>query len=185
MVPDNGSPQVSPASTLLVESNPASSAARAAFIPASVPWLRRRPNSASIRPSAASTDRAALLASTVCPWSEVEQRGLDQLGLEDRRRHLQQRLVGEHQGAFGHRPHLARESEAAKVVEEGGLEPAERAEVVEPRVGEAERAQVLEGILSPAATRNPRPAGSRRANRLKVAGPPMPSRKKAAAMVSS
>ena len=71
IVPESGTPYVRPARTLLVESKPARNAQRAAFMPASVPWLRRSPNSASARPFAARTTRAALLASSVCTWQKL------------------------------------------------------------------------------------------------------------------
>ena len=58
-MPAIGMPYRSPASTLLVASNPARKLARATSSPASPPWARRRPNSTSRLPAAASTQRAA------------------------------------------------------------------------------------------------------------------------------
>ena len=65
IVPDTGMPNLRPASTFDVDSQPAMNAARAASRPASGPWARREPNSTTGRPAAASTIRAARLATEV------------------------------------------------------------------------------------------------------------------------
>ena len=45
---------------------------------------------------------------------DVEQRGFDELRLEDRRAHADQRLAGEHDGALGHGVNIARKAEIAQ-----------------------------------------------------------------------
>src|SRR5262245_38602661 len=47
-----------------------------------------------------------------------EKIGLDDLSLDQRRGHPQQRLARERHSPFGHRPHVAREAEVAQVFEE-------------------------------------------------------------------
>jgi len=54
--------------------------------------------------------------------ADVQHGALDQLGFGDRRRHLEQRLVGEEGRALGCGAHAAGEAEVAEVLDEGGLE---------------------------------------------------------------
>ena len=65
-MPTAASPSWRDAATLLVPANPAIAAARAAAMPASIPWVRRseKSNSAA-RPRAASRQRTAFVATAV------------------------------------------------------------------------------------------------------------------------
>ena len=80
-VPDTGMPKSLPASTLDVEAQPPTTAARLAHMPPPAPWARRRPNSATGRPCAARHTRAALVAMSVSKFTQFRQRRLDELAL--------------------------------------------------------------------------------------------------------
>ena len=79
----------------------------------------------------------------------VEHERLDQLSLPDRRHDLDQRLVGEDDGPFGHRPDLAAEPEVAQPLQERLGEPAQRAQVVPILLGDAEGLQGGEHVVEP------------------------------------
>src|SRR6266498_4898496 len=67
----------------------------------------------------------------------VEQHGLEQLRLDQRRGDAKERLVGEADGALGNRVDVSREGELGKVVEELVREQVQRAQIGELTLGEA------------------------------------------------
>ena len=75
---------------------------------------------------------------------QFEQERLDELRLDQWRRHLHDRLVGEHELALGDRPYLAREPQRGEQRQERLVEHAERAQVVEGGVVEVEAFEVVE-----------------------------------------
>src|SRR3954447_2827154 len=178
-------PSSLPASTLLVESKPAIQAARAAFMPASVPWLRRSPNSASGRPLAASTERTALLAISVGRWIRL----ITAVSTS----------CASISGAV-----ISSSGSSAKTTVPSGIartwpvkrrlprwwrngpstRPSEASHSSAPGVKRRAR-RYWRTSSRPAASRNPRSGGSRRTNRLNVAVARTPARKQAAAIVSS
>jgi hypothetical protein len=121
--------------------------------------MRRGPKSTTGRPWAAVTTRAALEARTVCRCTLVHHEGLDELGLGDRRRDLQDRLVLENGRALGHGIHIAGEAEFSQPVEEALVEPAQRSEGVEALAREAKAFKVLKDIVEAAGEKVVAPFG--------------------------
>ena len=79
---------------------------------------------------------------------EADERGLDELRLEERRRYLEDRLVREEDRALAHRPHRP-VSGGREPLEEGAAEEGGRLEVREVLVVERELAEEGEGFLDP------------------------------------
>ena len=70
-VPETGMPNSLPASTLEVEAQPPTTAARLAHTPPAKPCARRRPNSATGAPAAARHTRAAFVAMSVSKLTQL------------------------------------------------------------------------------------------------------------------
>ncbi len=80
---------------------------------------------------------------------DVDERRLDQLRLEQRRRHFQHRLVREEQRPLAHRANLTGEAQAPETVEEGGAEERSALQIGELVVVEAEVGEECQGVLDP------------------------------------
>ena len=73
----------------------------------------------------------------------------NELGLDEGRADLQERLVGEHGRSFRDGPDGAGEAQLPEELEELGVEPAEPAEVADPVIREFEVLQEVQDILEP------------------------------------
>ncbi|MDF3043552.1 MAG: hypothetical protein K0Q71_6258 [Thermomicrobiales bacterium] len=127
MVPPVGRSKTLAPATKEVLAHPPINAARAARYGS---WARRNPKSATSRPAAASTRRAAFVAISV--ETRPEQPRFQKQRLAEGRRHAQQRLVGEGDGPLRHSQDLAREPEMAQLVEERrivGFDPGQVGEI--------------------------------------------------------
>jgi hypothetical protein len=76
----------------------------------------------------------------------VQQDRLDQLGLGDRCRHLEDRFLRVNDAALRHRPYLAPEADVAEIVDRALVEP-DLAEVREVLLVERERLEELQAML--------------------------------------
>ena len=105
----------------------------------------------------------------------VQEGGLDELGLRDRRRHLEDRLLRVDDPALGDRPDLALEPYVGEVVDRLSIEPhpAEREQLV---LVEREVLEEPETVVQARGDGNPRSFGMSRTYRLNVAGPSIPRR---------
>lgn len=99
---------------------------------------------------------------------EVDDPGLDQLRLRQRRYHAEDRFIGEEYSALGYGVDVTSEAEIGEAIEKAGREPARAPEIVDVLRQEAEVKKSM--IWSrPAAMRNPRWAGSLRTKNSKTA----------------
>jgi len=156
-VPAAVSPYRRAASVLLVAVKPAMADARATASPASMPWVRRKEKSTSWAPPAASAHRAALLAmgavtsTSGSPANTAVPSGTAQTSPVNRNRR-----------------------NASK---SGSVNPWDSASQAMSAAVNANCSRNARQSSRPAAIRNPRSAGSRRTNRLNVAGPVIPRRR--------
>jgi hypothetical protein len=79
--------------------------------------------------------------------ADVEQRRLQQLRLDDGRRHLQQRLVREQDGTLGDRADVPGEPQGGEIAQELRIEAAEGTEIAEVLGREAEGPRELQRML--------------------------------------
>ena len=144
MVPATGMPKAWPAATFDVACTPARYAARDAASDASAP----------VRvPQAEVDDRASIRRRDDArrfgrhrggQLHEIEQPGLDELSLGQRRVHGEQRLVGKERRALGQRVHAPGKAEPAQIVEKLGRESTQRLQVLDVRVLESQVFEVVE-----------------------------------------
>ena len=121
-VPFTGSPSSCPASTLEVPAQPPTQAARRGAQPA-VEALRPAQAELDDRVAACREPQPRRLRGDQrLEVDEVEQRGLDELGVQDRPAHADERLVREHDRPLGHRVDVAGEAQLAEQPQEGVLE---------------------------------------------------------------
>src|SRR5206468_2593992 len=104
------------------------------------------------------------------------------LRLGKRRRHAQDRLVREEDGALGQRVHVAGEAQARQVVDEGGVEAALAPHPRQLLGGEAQRRQVLERLPEPRGEEEAARGGRLRTKSSNTADSPMPRRTYACSM---
>jgi hypothetical protein len=173
------------ASTSLVLAAPAIHAARAAFRPASIPWVLRRPKSTTGRPRAARTERTAFDAITVCRCAKLITAVSTSWAS----------LIGAVTSISGSSGKTTVPSGTARTMPVKRSARSESRNAASKMRRPARKSIAVSEKLSalrysstssrPEATRNDRPGGSLRTKRLKVASPCMPSRKYDAAIVSS
>ena len=118
-------------------------------MPACPPCARRRPNSISLRPPAASTQRAASRRDQRLEVHDIDERRLDELRFEQGRGHLEHRLVGKEHRPLAHRADLTREAHPAEPLEEGRAEEPHLLQEAELVVAEPELLQEREPVLDP------------------------------------
>ena len=149
MVPASGRPWSRPASTREVPAAPASQALRAAARAASTPWARRAPKSTQDRSRRRQRHPGRLRGDQGLEPDRVEQVGLDDLRLDDGGGDPQEGLLREGDGPLRHGPYLAGEAQPGQELEEAGGEAAQRAQVGQGGLVEAEALQVPQGRLQP------------------------------------
>jgi hypothetical protein len=147
MVPDRGIPKRRPASTVAVASKPARYAARAARSAASAPCARRMPKSTSRRPPAASTQRAALLATRMGSCSRLISRlstsCASAMGAVTRRTGSS----AKNGVPSGSACDVAREAPAGQPLQEGRVEASTGGEPLDLRSGESRLLEEVERLL--------------------------------------
>ena len=185
IVPESGMSYAFPASTSLVEAKPVKIRGPRG-LESRVHAMRAAEPELGQCPAAGREHRARGLARLHgLEMAEVDDRRLHELRLDERTRRLEQRLVGEQDGSLADRTHVAGEAEIGEEVEEGRLEPAQRAEVRQ-RIGrKAEIAEKLQRVLEPRGYQEPPLRRQPAHEQAERGGAPDPSRRKAAAIVSS
>ena len=79
----------------------------------------------------------------------VDDVGLDQLGLDDRRGHLQHRLVGKEKPTLGDCSDVSGEADAAQILKEVVAEDSGRTEVIHRFAVKAQQGEIVEHIIQP------------------------------------
>ena len=106
--------------------------------------------------------------------NHVDEAGLDELRLRQRRRHAHDRLVGEEHGALGQGLHVAGEAQLRQMIEEAVSEASALPEPVELLGREAQAFEKIERLLEPDSDEEPALGRKLAHEELEHRGPPLP-----------